>query len=253
MAGQNRHQRKSIRGHFTYANVISTLFVFLLLAGGTALAAKGLAKNSVGAKQLKANAVTTAKIKKAAVTKAKLGNNAVTGTALADGAVTGAKIADGAVTGAKIAAGSTPFSQVVARVQNPASVPFTSGGTVAIGTYTQQPGEDNQYLAAIDVTFPPSCVAPRQAAAFLAINAANPAAPTPFEMSGGGVVFDQTAGTTTKRMNFGPAIAGFGGLNKTPPLAPTPRTFTVFLDELKCTSGSGGTVSNGIVEVIGTK
>ena len=68
-----------MRGRLTYANVMTTIGVFLLLAGGTALAAKELAKNSVGAKQLKANAVTSAKIKKAAVTKAKLGNNAVTG------------------------------------------------------------------------------------------------------------------------------------------------------------------------------
>jgi hypothetical protein len=62
---------KSLRQRLSYANVISTLCLFLLLGGGAAIAA-GLAKNSVGTKQLKKNAVTTAKIKKDAVTGAKV-------------------------------------------------------------------------------------------------------------------------------------------------------------------------------------
>jgi hypothetical protein len=43
---------RELRGHLTYANVISTLCLFLLLAGGSALAAATLAKNSVGSRQL---------------------------------------------------------------------------------------------------------------------------------------------------------------------------------------------------------
>jgi hypothetical protein len=50
---------------------MSSIAVFLVLGGATALAA-GLAKNSVGTKQLKNNAVTTKKIKKNAVTGAKV-------------------------------------------------------------------------------------------------------------------------------------------------------------------------------------
>jgi hypothetical protein len=61
-----------IRTRLTYANVTSTLALFLVLAGGSAFAANHLAKNSVGAKQLKRGAVTAAKIKKNAVTPAKL-------------------------------------------------------------------------------------------------------------------------------------------------------------------------------------
>jgi hypothetical protein len=57
---------------------MSSIAVFLVLGGATALAA-GLAKNSVGSKQLKKNAVTTKKIKNGAVTTAKLKNGAVTG------------------------------------------------------------------------------------------------------------------------------------------------------------------------------
>ena len=76
---------RQLSKRLTYANVMSSIAVFLVLGGATAFAA-GLAKNSVGSKQLKKNAVTSAKIKK--------------------NAVTGAKIKNGTITGAKINAGS---------------------------------------------------------------------------------------------------------------------------------------------------
>ncbi|MBS1882496.1 MAG: hypothetical protein JSS97_06020 [Actinobacteria bacterium] len=44
---------KHVRKRLTYANVMSSLAVFLILAGGTAFAATELAKNTVGTKQLK--------------------------------------------------------------------------------------------------------------------------------------------------------------------------------------------------------
>lgn len=106
---------KQIRKRLTYANVMSSIAVFLVLGGATAIAA-GLAKNSVGSKQLKKNAVTTKKIKNNAVTTAKLKNGAVTAPKLAAGAVgasaigagsiTNDKLAEGAVTGNKVAAGT---------------------------------------------------------------------------------------------------------------------------------------------------
>lgn len=46
----------------TYANVVSTICLFLLLGGG-AYAASQLAKNSVGTKQLRNNSVTGPKVK----------------------------------------------------------------------------------------------------------------------------------------------------------------------------------------------
>ena len=70
---------QKIRKRLTYANVMSSIAVFLVLGGASAVAAGQLAKNSVGSKQLKANAVTAAKIKKDAVTSAKIQNEAVTG------------------------------------------------------------------------------------------------------------------------------------------------------------------------------
>jgi hypothetical protein len=77
---------KQISKRLTYANVMSSIAVFLVLGGATALAA-GLAKNSVGSKQIKKNAVTTAKIKNNAVTTAKIKNGAITGAKVNTGSL----------------------------------------------------------------------------------------------------------------------------------------------------------------------
>jgi hypothetical protein len=55
---------KRLRSRLTYANVVSTVALFLVLAGGTAFAAKEalLPKNSVGSKQVKPGAITPAKL-----------------------------------------------------------------------------------------------------------------------------------------------------------------------------------------------
>jgi hypothetical protein len=111
----------------TYANVMSTIAVFLVLGGATAFAA-----TKIGSAQIKANAIVSGKIKKEAVTEAKLKAGAVGTSKLANGAVTGAKLgagavgagqlaagavgpgslADGSVTGAKIAAGAVAGGQI---------------------------------------------------------------------------------------------------------------------------------------------
>jgi hypothetical protein len=58
---------KKLTGKLSYANVVSTICLFLLLGGGAALAAQVvLPKNSVGSKQLKQGAVTPAKLSTAA-------------------------------------------------------------------------------------------------------------------------------------------------------------------------------------------
>ena len=53
---------RRLRGKLTYANLVSTLCLFLLLGGG-AYAATNLPANSIGTKQLKSGAVTGAKVK----------------------------------------------------------------------------------------------------------------------------------------------------------------------------------------------
>lgn len=57
---------KRLRGNLTYANVVSSICLFLVLGGGAALAVTTvLPKNSVGSKQLKKGAVTPAKLSRA--------------------------------------------------------------------------------------------------------------------------------------------------------------------------------------------
>jgi hypothetical protein len=73
---------KQIRKRLTYANVMSSIAVFLVVGGATAFAAGHLGKNTVGTKQLKTNAVTTAKIKNGAVTGAKVKAGSLSGSAL---------------------------------------------------------------------------------------------------------------------------------------------------------------------------
>jgi hypothetical protein len=68
-----------LRGKLTYANVMATLAVFLVLGGG-AYAATKLPKNSVGTNQIKKNAVVTSKIKNGAITAAKVKSGSLTGT-----------------------------------------------------------------------------------------------------------------------------------------------------------------------------
>jgi hypothetical protein len=96
----------------TYANVVSTLCLFLLLGGTSALAATQLAKNSIGTKQIKKNAVATAKIKNGAVTTSKLAANAVTSGNIADAAVTTSKLAANAVTSGNIADAAVTTSKL---------------------------------------------------------------------------------------------------------------------------------------------
>jgi hypothetical protein len=116
-----RSSVKQIHKRLTYANVMSSIAVFLVIGGGAAFAALG--KNTVGTKQLKKNAVTnpkiadnavkTSELADAAVTLAELADNAVTNPKLADAAVTPAELANAAVTLAKLAGNSVDASKVV--------------------------------------------------------------------------------------------------------------------------------------------
>ena len=135
---------KFARGRLTYANVMSSIAVFLVVAGGTAFAASQLGKESVGTKQLKKEAVSLAKINAAAKNslkgatgpagpkgaegpkgatgaqgaKGEKGEKGDTGpsTGPAGGALTGnypnPELAEGAVTKAKLATNSVGASQL---------------------------------------------------------------------------------------------------------------------------------------------
>lgn len=110
---------KPIRTRLTYANVMSTIAVFLVIGGASALAAVQLGKGSVGTRQLKRNAVTAAKIKKNAVSAAKIHKNAVTTAKIKNGAVNGAKVNEASL-------GTVPNSAATDAVK-------TARGTLAQG------------------------------------------------------------------------------------------------------------------------
>ena len=66
---------------------MSSIAVFLVLGGATAVAAK-----KIGTNEIKGNSITTGKIKKNAVTTSKIKKNAITTAKIKNGAVTGAKV-----------------------------------------------------------------------------------------------------------------------------------------------------------------
>jgi hypothetical protein len=85
----------------SYANVVATLALFLVLSGGAAYAVARLGKGSVGTRQLRNGAVSTAKLR--------------------NGAVTGAKIRDGAIGGAKVdvqSLGTVPSARQAGRADS---------------------------------------------------------------------------------------------------------------------------------------
>lgn len=125
---------QQIKKRLTYANVMSSLAVFLVLGGGAALAANQLGKNSVGTKQLRKNAVTAAKIKKNAVRTAKIRNRAVTGAKInlaTLGTVPSAAHAASADTAASASNANTVGGSSIGKVF--AKVPVSSAAT--LGTF----------------------------------------------------------------------------------------------------------------------
>lgn len=96
----------------SYANVISTIALFLALGGATAYAVSSLPSKSVGAKQLRPGAVTADKIRKHAVTAPKIEAQAVKTGKIAAGAVKEAKLADGSVSSQKLAGGAVSTEKI---------------------------------------------------------------------------------------------------------------------------------------------
>ncbi|HVQ58037.1 MAG TPA: hypothetical protein VMS60_03930 [Solirubrobacterales bacterium] len=81
---------KQLRQRLTYANVMSTIAVFVAFGGATAFAAQKM----IGSHQLKAGSVRTGKLHTEAVTAGKIRKEAVATGKLRNDAVTGAKAAE---------------------------------------------------------------------------------------------------------------------------------------------------------------
>ncbi|MFI5028423.1 MAG: hypothetical protein ACHQCF_05515, partial [Solirubrobacterales bacterium] len=195
----------------TYANVVSTLALFLVLTGGVAFAAHQLGRKSVGSSQLKSNAVTTAKIKANAVTTRKIKKLAVSTEKLKEGAVTAEKILDGSVTGEKIDLETVPFSRVVHRASSSSIVPLEASPTaypLKAATYTQNAHENESFIGALDVTFPATCKQPRTVKAFVLLDAPDAADATSGDYVAKGEVEDVGSGGDAAFFVTDLAVAG---------------------------------------------
>jgi hypothetical protein len=130
---------KQIRGRLTYANVVSTLALFLALGGATAYAVSSLPAKSVGAKQLRPGAVTADKIRKHAVTAPKIEAGAVKNGKIAGGAVKEAKLANASVSNPKLANGAVSTEKI-----GPDAV---TGAQVAESTLSEVPFANHANVA----------------------------------------------------------------------------------------------------------
>lgn len=125
---------KQIRKRITYANVMSSIAVFLVLGGGAAYAAK-----KIGSNEIKGNSITTGKIKKEAVSASKIKKNSVTTAKIANGAVTGAKLNLGSV-------GTVPNAAHATNADNANNANTVGGMTVSKITYAANSGSGAQTL-----------------------------------------------------------------------------------------------------------
>ncbi len=232
-----------VRRHLSFENVLVTVVAFVVLAGGTAFAAGHLAKNSVGKKQLKANAVTTAKIKKNAVTRAKI----------RAGAVDGSKVKDGSLTNFDLDSAAVPFGRLVHEAHSigsisvgsssePVTIPLDNGG------YTQEAGRDDSIVGAVDVTFDPSCGPQRVAIVYVLIDGNTADAGLSEGIVALGEYVDEGTGSVTARVNIGP-IGPAGALQ---PATATNHSLSL-ASSGTCKTGSGISISNATVGVLGVK
>jgi hypothetical protein len=250
---------KQIRQRLTYANVISTLALILVVGGATAIAAHKVPKHSVGPHQLKSNAVTTPKIKANAVTTRKIKKNAITAVKikdkaiknekLEDNAVTTAKIANGSVTGAKIDAATMPFGRIVQEARGSSTKALSETSLIVYplqaSSYTQPVGRDDTYIGQLEVVIPESCEGTREVTAGLLVDPVDPTAPTAGEFIASRTLVDTGTDPLTVRLSLGPAAS----------FQPAKATIhTLYLAaEAGCETGGGVTATSGGIDVIGTE
>jgi hypothetical protein len=96
----------------SYANVVSTVALFIALTGASAYAANKLANRSVGEPQLRPGAVTADKIRSNAVTAPKIKSAAVKQGKIADGSIVASKMTLNSVTSGSLAAGSVTNEKI---------------------------------------------------------------------------------------------------------------------------------------------
>jgi hypothetical protein len=96
----------------SYANVTSTIALFIALTGATAFAATKLPDKSVGEFQLRPGAVTAEKLRKAAVTAPKIKEGAIKQGKIANGSIVASKLSLGSVANSSLQEGSVTNSKL---------------------------------------------------------------------------------------------------------------------------------------------
>jgi hypothetical protein len=148
----------------TYANVVSTLALFLALSGGAAYAASkvdssDLAKGAVHTSNVFKRAITSGKLAVGAVRSNQIADGSVGSKQLGDGAVGSKQLLGGAVGTAKLAAGAVGSKQIGLAAVAPSNLEFPvfyaaspRGGSASVtegpdpypltdSTWTQNPGQ----------------------------------------------------------------------------------------------------------------
>ena len=143
----------SLRRHLTYANVISTLCLFLVLGGGAAFAATKLGKSSVGTEQLKGEAVTKGKLGPDSVNSKKVVNGSLTGEDIVSsslGKVPTASYADNA--GHATTAGSADSASTATNAAHASNADSATNAANA----EKLDGHSTEELGAILIATPPA-------------------------------------------------------------------------------------------------
>jgi len=123
---------------------------------------------------------------------------------------------------------------------SPTAVPLESSA------YTQPPGRDDFYFGSIEANLADTCVPPRGLVAFLVLDG-NPSDPMDEQVIASGQAIDVAAGgAQTLTVNFG----SVGGLGSFQPAAATNHALSLGVFGI-CSSGSGLTVSNAVINVLG--
>lgn len=120
---KDRDQATRERRRFSYANVMATVSVFMVLAGGTALAATTLTPNSVTSKTVKDNKLKSVDLKD---------GKAVSGVDVIDASLTGTDVADDSISGADVNEAS--LAGVLKATVYKKESPVTAGTTLGDGT-----------------------------------------------------------------------------------------------------------------------
>ncbi len=191
----------------TYANVVSTLALFLVLGGSAAYAA-----SKVRSGDLAPGAVHTSDVFKRAIVSGKLAQGAVRSNQIADGAVGSKQIGTAAVAPSNL---EFPVFYVVS--PSGGSVPVTSGPDpypITDGTWTQNPGQIEVVFGAGAGTIAYDGVGGEGSCrVFFEINLNG-------EQVGGGEI--STSSTTPTKVE-----RSIGAQPQVDPLAPTPIQMTV--------------------------